>query len=74
MSYPNRTYCQVLEEMRDCYKTYNFGNISGLIEELQTIGNRMEASLYDKRDLDRARREARELEAENKKLKKETEQ
>ncbi len=40
----------VLEEMRDCYKTMSFGAMAGLIEEMQSIANRMEAGLEDKRD------------------------
>ncbi len=40
-----RVFCDLLEEMRVCFKTYNFGPIAGLIEEIQIIGNRMEAGL-----------------------------
>jgi len=49
-SYTNRTYCDTLEEMRQCFKTLNFGAIQGLIEECQTYGNRMEAALSDQKD------------------------
>lgn len=62
-SYPNRTYCDILKEMRECYKTCNFGAMPGLIEELQIIGNRMEARLDAQRDYFQIRddmREARE--------------
>ena len=45
---PNRYLCDVLSEMRDCYKTRNFCSLNGLIEEAQSMGNRMEAGLYDK--------------------------
>lgn len=48
--YPNRTLCQVLEEMRGCYKSRNFASLMGLIEEAQSMGNRMESSLFDKKD------------------------
>lgn len=44
-TFPSRTLCEVLQEMRDCYKTCNFGAIPGLIEEAQIMGNRMEAGL-----------------------------
>jgi len=46
----NRTLCDVLQEMRICYKTRNFAPLMGLIEEAQTYGNRMEAKLYDVRE------------------------
>jgi len=49
--YLNRTLCDVLYEMRECYKTRNFCNLNGLIEEAQSMGNKMEAGLGDKRDL-----------------------
>lgn len=68
--YPNRTLCQVLDEMRDCLKTNNFSYLLGLIEEVQSLGNRMEASLTDKNDLYYDRRELSKLRAEIKKLKK----
>ncbi len=42
---PNRYICTVLDEMRDCFKTFNFGNMRGLIEEAQTLANRMESAL-----------------------------
>jgi hypothetical protein len=42
--------CDVLEEMRQCHKTRNFSSLLGLIEEMQSMGNRMEASLNDKGD------------------------
>lgn len=47
---PNRTICAVLGEMRRCCETLNFAHLRGLIEEAQTMANRMEASLYDKDD------------------------
>lgn len=50
--------------MRTCYKTRNFSGLMGLIEEAQIMGNRMEASLYDKVDLDRARKELAKIKKE----------
>lgn len=50
--YPNRTLCEVLEEMRKCFKTRNFSPMAGLIEEVQSMGNRMEAGLSDKKDVE----------------------
>ncbi len=47
---PNRTLCNVLDEMRKANKTRNYSSLLGLIEEAQSMGNRMESALYDKRD------------------------
>ena len=44
-TYPHRTICDVLREMRELYKTCNFGLMPSLIEEVQILGNRMEARL-----------------------------
>ena len=66
--YPHRTWCDILEEMRNLYKTRNFSSFLGLIEELQIHGNRMEAALYDKKDLFRIRKEVSKLKKELKAL------
>jgi len=68
---PNRTLCNVLEEMRKCYETRNFSGIMGLIEEAQMMGNRMEASLYDKHDMLAVQKKIKELKKERDELKKE---
>lgn len=47
---PNRYICDVLEEMRKCHETRNFSYLLGLIEEAQTMANRMESSLGCKRE------------------------
>ncbi len=73
MSFPNRTMCEALREMRECYKTYNFAPIAGLIEEVQSMGNRMEAALSDKHDLGSARKRYKELKKEIVKLEREVE-
>ena len=57
----NRSLCDVLEEMRKCYETRNFASLLGLIEEAQTMANRMEAALGDKRDIPRMNAEWHEL-------------
>jgi len=44
-TFPDRTICDVLKEMRALYKTCNFSPMPGLIEELQVLANRMEANL-----------------------------
>jgi uncharacterized protein YlxW (UPF0749 family) len=69
----NRYLCDILEEMRTTTKTLNFGMILGLIEEVQTAGNRMEAALEDKRDAGDLRDEIHNLKRERMKLKKEIE-
>lgn len=51
-SYPNRTICDVLEEMRKCDKTRNYAAVAGLVEEIQSMGNRMEAALEDKKNVE----------------------
>jgi len=60
--YKDRMCCTVLDEMRLCLKTFNFAPMTGLIEELQILANRMEASL----DMSK---QYRELQAEVGKLK-----
>ena len=60
--------CDVLEEMRGCTKTMNFSYLLGLIEEVQTLGNRMEAKLYDIKDYDRLYQDIKELKKKKKEL------
>ena len=48
----NRYICDVLEEMRTSTKTLNFALIPSLIEEVQTMANRMEMALHDMKDLE----------------------
>lgn len=64
----NRTVCEMLREARECTKTGNYSYLPGLLEEIQSAANRMEAALYDKNDLDRARKEGSRLRKENDKL------
>lgn len=66
---PNRSICAVLDEIRDCYKTRNFSYLPGLIEEAQSMANRMESALWDQKDLERLRAETKELKSEIKDLK-----
>jgi len=65
--------CDVLEEMRGCAKTLNFSYLLGLIEEVQTLGNRMEAKLYDIKDFERLHENIKDLEKKKKKLKEDVE-
>jgi len=57
----NRPLCDVLEDMRRCVDTLNFAPMKSLIEEVQIMGNRMEAGLEDKKDLIRLNEEWHEL-------------
>lgn len=54
-SYPHRTICGVLEEIRKLDSTRNYSPLPGLIEELQSLANRMEASLDNQKDYFRVR-------------------
>jgi hypothetical protein len=71
---PNRLVCSVLEEMRSCAKTGNYSYLPGLIEEAQTMVNRMEAALYDIGDFNRFSEELSKLRKEVKKLRAEKKQ
>ena len=67
----DRTMCDVLEEMRTASKTKNFSYIDGLIEELQSMGNRMEAGLERYGNLEEAEIEVLKVRAELKQLQRE---
>ena len=58
---PHRYVCQVLEEMRNCHRLYKMDMIPGLIEEVQTLVNRMESKLADYAELGYDLKEARKL-------------
>lgn len=65
---PNRYICDVLDEMRETYKTYNFSVFPGLIEECQSLANRMEAALYDKAEIRDLAKELRDLKQQKREL------
>ena len=65
---PNRLLCAVLDEMRDCVKTTNFSYLPGLIEEAQSLANRMEAHLYEIKDFNRLHKDIKALKKKKKKL------
>jgi len=65
---PNRTICTVLEEIRTCIKTLNFSYLPGLLEEIQTMANRMEAKLYTIKDFEYLEKKVKELEKKKKEL------
>ena len=69
----NRTMCDVLKDMRKCAETLNFAPMGGLIEEVQIMGNKMEAGLEDKKDLIRMNEEWSELRKKLKEARKELE-
>ena len=66
---PNRTLCAVLEELRTCFETRNFSYMISLLEEAQSLGNRMEAGLWDQKEVKYLREEMRELKDEKAALK-----
>ena len=67
-TFPNRTLCDVLSDMRKCIETLNFSQMLSLIEEVQIMANRMEAGLYDKNDVEELQSLRRELKKEIKEL------
>ena len=68
-----RYICDVLYEMRACTKTLNFSYLIGMIEEAQTLANRMESRLYEMKDFEHLHEEIRALKKKKKKLEKEVE-
>lgn len=64
----NRTFCDVLAELRKCNETRNYAYMMSLVEELQVLGNRMEAHLEDKRDIKSLHQDIKTLKKERKKL------
>jgi len=68
--HPNRTLCGVLEEIRDLDKVKNYSGLLSLIEEVQVMGNRMEAALEDNKDIRNASEYISELKKEIKELQK----
>ena len=72
-NYPNRTICSVLIEMRKCDETKNYSYLLSLIEEVQSMANRMEAALEDQHDVKYSRAVLKELNKEISKLEKKKE-
>ena len=71
---PNRLLCTVLDEMRECVKTTNFSYLPGLIEEAQSLANRMESHLYDIKDFNHLHKDIKDLKKKKKKLKEKVEE
>ena len=70
----NRYLCTVLDEMRECVKTLNFSYLLGLIEEVQTLGNRMESRLFEIKDFERLHKDIKALEKKRKKIEEKVEE
>jgi hypothetical protein len=58
---PHRYVCSVLEEMRTCLRLLKIDMLPGLVEEVQTLVNRMEAKLADYSEMGYNIKEARKL-------------
>jgi hypothetical protein len=58
--------------MRDCHKSRNYSYLISLVEEAQSLGNRMEAKLADIKDYKSLDKEIKEKKIELKKLHEET--
>jgi len=69
---PERYMCAVLDEMRAMHKTRNYSGLLGLIEEVQTMANRMEAAIGEKDNYQRWHKRFKEEKAKYKKLLKKT--
>ncbi len=67
---PNRYICSVFDEMRKCSETRNFSYLLGLIEEAQTLANRMEAKISTIKDFSWYEERIREMKKEVEELKK----
>ena len=65
---PNRYVCDVLEEMRKLNESRNYGSLLGMVEEVQTLVNRMEAALGEQKDYQRWHEKAKKEKDEYKKL------
>ena len=64
----HRYLCDVLEEMRTANKSRNYSYFKALIEEVQILGNRMEAALDEKKDCEFYHDKGKELQMANEKL------
>ena len=64
----NRYLCSVLDEMRECTKTLNFSYLLGLIEEAQSMANKMESKIDLIKDFELLHEEIKVLRKKKKKL------
>lgn len=68
---PNRYVCDVLKEIREAYKKRHYVLIPGLVEEAQTMVNRMESALADYKDIGYEEKHLSRLKKDRRKLEKE---
>ena len=59
--YLNRTICGVFEEMRSCNETRNYSYLLGLIEEAQSMANKMESKIDLIKDFEEMKDKYKEL-------------
>ena len=69
--YLNRTICDVFSEMRSCNETKNYSYLLGLIEEAQSMANKMESKIDLINDFEALKDKYKELEEQKNELKKE---
>lgn len=67
----NRTICDMLAEIRKCHETHNYSYLLGLVEEIQTAANKMEAALWDQKEFTYMQERYRKLKKEVRKMEKE---
>ena len=68
--YLNRTICGVFEEMRSCNETKNYSYLLGLIEEAQSMANKMESKIDSIKNFEDLKDKYKELEERKNDLKK----
>lgn len=56
-----RTICGVFEEMRSCNETKNYSYLLGLIEEAQSMANKMESKIDLIKDFEEMKDKYKEL-------------
>ena len=66
----NRSICGVFEEMRSCNETRNYSYLLGLIEEAQSMANKMESKIDLIKDFEDLKDKYKELEERKNDLKK----
>ena len=59
--YLNRTICGVFEEMRSCNETKNYSYLLGLIEEAQSMANKMESKIDSIKQFDELKEQCKNL-------------
>ena len=57
----NRSICAVFEEMRSCNETKNYSYLLGLIEEAQSMANKMESKIDLIKDFEEMKDKYKEL-------------